>query len=522
MRPYYGNAFRFERVLSTFFYTSNLEKLLQARLVFSRFGYQLRHFRGRQEPYEEDETLDTQTLLQRAVRQVALEFGVRSLFFVEDTSLRIDALSESMDFPGLSVKRWFAATSFAEVDRQIELRGGNRRCTVKSDIALHMPGLSRPLFFHGETSGTIAPSAPAFKANVQYPWLTPTTFNGWFVPDGALQRLGEMEFEASLSFDFRVKALISLMQRLEELNASINLGPAFYTVRRGNEPLAGQLLLPGSGQRVLIIVGHKCAGKTTLSDHLASRADTTVFEASTVLRDFAAECGVTLQSSESASLFLRQKGMDIIARKIGEYLELNSSSLRVITGFRTIEELLYIRKKFPSARVILVEADEKLRFERHIRRAREGEPKTFVDFQEQDEAQRRFGVMRVSTEIADSIISNDGDFETFTRRVDHLITSLMQGSIPQAEYMSELHRCLSALGILSRVATCEEISDFTAKFGEKVRVYNTNRALKEVPEFAERVEKRGDALLSYKITERGRLLLQLLNLARQFTSSLRK
>lgn len=518
MRPHYGDAFEFERVLSIFFYTSNLDKLLQARLVFSRFGYQLRHFRGRREPYDEDETQDTQTLLHQAVRQVASEFGVRSLFFVEDTSLRIEALSDDADFPGLAVKRWFAATSFAEVDRQIELRGGDRRCTVKSNIALHIPGLSRPLFFYGETSGTIALSPPEFTASLQYPWLTPTTFNGWFIPDGARQRLGEMEFEASLSYDFRARALIALIQRLEELNASINLGSAFYTVRRGSQAQAGQLWLPGSGPWVVIIVGHKCAGKTTLSDHLASRGDTTVFEASTVLRDLAAECGVSLQSSESAAAFLQQKGMDAVARKIGDYLERDTSRLRVVTGFRTIEELLHIRKRFALTHVILVEADETVRFERHIRRAREGEPKTFVDFQGQDEAQRRFGVMRVSSEIADTVIMNDGQFESFTRRVDQVVGTLGQRLISQSENMSELHRCLSALEALSRVATCEEIAEATTQFGEKVRVYNTNRALKEVPEFADRIEKRGEALLSYRISTRGRLLLQLLNATRQFPS----
>ena len=45
-RPHYGNAFEYDRILNVFFYTSNTDKLLQARLLFMRHGYELKHFRG--------------------------------------------------------------------------------------------------------------------------------------------------------------------------------------------------------------------------------------------------------------------------------------------------------------------------------------------------------------------------------------------------------------------------------------------------------------------------------------------
>ena len=195
MRPQYGNSLGFERILNVYFYTSNPDKLFQARLMFVRHGYLLRHFKGYREPYDEDYSLPTEQMLTRAIEQVNAEFGVKSIFFVEDTSLRLEALSDSTDFPGLKVKEWFASSSFDEVDRLIQARGGDRRAVVKSDIALYVPGLSHIMFFHGETAGTVAPTPPAFSGSVQYPWLTPSTFNGWFIPDGATRRLGEMEFE---------------------------------------------------------------------------------------------------------------------------------------------------------------------------------------------------------------------------------------------------------------------------------------------------------------------------------------
>lgn len=78
---------------------------------------------------------------------------------------------------------------------------------------------------------------------------------------------------------------------------------------------------------------------------------------------------------------------------------------------------------------------------------------------------------------------------------------------------SELHRCLSALALLDQPTSCEQLSDETARFGSRVRVYNTNRALKAIPEFAVRIESSHE-LLQYEITPRGKLLLRLLDVAK--------
>ncbi|MFL6856364.1 MAG: non-canonical purine NTP pyrophosphatase, partial [Allosphingosinicella sp.] len=171
MRPDYGDAFRFDRILYPYFYTSNPDKLIQARLILSRFGFRVRHYRSEREPYDEDYSSGTETLLKNALRQVSEEFAVRSAFFVEDTSLRIDALSEVDDYPGMAVKEWFPRTTLESLNNQILVRNGSRFATVKSDIALRIPGLSRPIFFHGETRGTVALTEPDFEGSVQYPWL---------------------------------------------------------------------------------------------------------------------------------------------------------------------------------------------------------------------------------------------------------------------------------------------------------------------------------------------------------------
>jgi len=516
MRPHYGNSLGFERVLNVYFYTSNLDKLLQARLIFVRSGYLLRHFTINREPYDEDYSLSTEDMLTRAIQQVNAEFGVKSIFFVEDTSLRLEALSDSSDFPGLKVKEWFASHTFAEVDQLIQDRGGDRRATVKSDIALYVPTLSHVIFFHGETNGTMAPSPPAFSGSAQYPWLTPTTFKGWFIPENTTKRLGEMEFEESLAFDFRAKSLMKLIACVEEMNVALNLGSSLYTVRRpeilrSHEQLAFRELLPPeeSEPQILLVIGQKCAGKTTLSDYLAGRDGVMVYEASSVLRQLASEATESVDTADDAFSFLREHGLDCVAEAIAKYVDRAKANLNVITGLRTVEEVFLLVQRFSQARIVLIDSDTRTRFERHLRRARDAEIQSFRDFQKQDEKQAAFGALRVANEIATDTIRNDGTLEQYRSRIDRLIAALPKSSRVR-EHKSELHRTLLALDAVE-TGTCEQISSKSIDLGIEVRKYNTNRALKSAPEFAERVKRSGH-LLSYKLTARGQRLLDLLSL----------
>jgi inosine/xanthosine triphosphate pyrophosphatase family protein/dephospho-CoA kinase len=514
MRPQYGDVFRFDRLLRVFFYTSNADKLIQARLIFVRHGYQLNHYRSQNEPYDEDYSLGTEGLLTKALRQVSQDFERRSVFFVEDTSLRIEELSDAIDYPGVRAKEWFAESDFEDVDRQLVMRGNDRRATVKSDIALWLPTLSRPIFFHGETSGLVATEPPSFEASAQYPWLTPETFNGWFIPDGATKRLGEMEFEDSLSYDFRAKSLGLLIERLEELNASLNLTNRHYTVRRAAESTAGpgsQLsLLPRDRTEVLIVIGHKCAGKSTLSDFLAGqKAGVFALEGSNILRKIAFENDVEIKNSQDVFDFINIHGWDVVAKRVSEYIAREGAELNVITGMRTVEELLWLRSTYPDARIVLIEADARTRFERHIKRARPEDVSTFQDFLGMDKEQMNFGAVRVGHEVADITIRNDADLLTFFKKIEEITSYAV---LPERQSSpSELHRSLRALRRIGRSATCDEIALGTREEGTAVRKYNTNRALKAVPEFAQRVEKRGE-LLRYRPTDRTLPLLSLLDL----------
>ena len=396
----------------------------------------------------------------------------------------------------------------------MRLRGNNRRAVVRSDIALRLPTLTRPIFFHAETVGSVPDEPPTFPPSVSYPWLTPNTFNGWFIPEGSTKRLGEMEFEESLRFDFRAKSLGLLLERIEELTAGLNFGARHHVRRRSeSEPNSTKqmLLFPTNRERVILVIGAKCAGKSTFSDFAVSNySDVFSIEASRLLRRLAEAHGALIASSRDALSYLRDAGLDIVARDATSVIIREDTFLYIVTGLRAVEEVLFMCKAFRQATIILVEADQRTRFERHIKRARGADARSFQEFKAIDEEEARFGVLRVANEIADIIVRNDDDIPSFQRRIAEAIGT-SEVRIETRGEETEMHRSIRALSKIGRAATCDEIARTTEQLGVRVRKYNTNRALKSIPEFATRVTKSGQ-LLKYRLTQQGAALLELMEL----------
>jgi inosine/xanthosine triphosphate pyrophosphatase family protein/dephospho-CoA kinase len=524
----FRQLFAAPKQLEVRFHTSSTDKYLQARLIFHQSGMRLLHFKESQEPYHEDYHLEQKELFHRAINEIKHRLGVNSLFFVEDTSLQIDALSTGDHIvPGLEVKEWFARTSFEQLDGELRQKGNNREATVYSDIAVHLPGLGRPVFIDGETHGTVADSPPDFEPSLQHPWLTPQTFNGWFIPDGAEKRLGAMSFEESLRYDFRVKSLNSLIDRLEEYAAILNLSGG-YTVRRPKVE-SGPLLFKDLNHGPLyMVVGRLCAGKTTLGEYASAKHSWLFIEASDIMRMLAQNSGISGSSSyQKARELLTLQGPDIIARQIVAMFGSQLDEATIITGYRTIEEIKYTKTKLPGCKIVFIEASERTRFERHLARGRLEDIKTLSDFRVHDQQQWNFGLLGVAKDLADIVVENEGSLKEFYEQID----ALLAGTYEKVSAMSEttsrakrlrgtrLFRCLKSLDRFSEPATSAEISDATIEetatveaetLTTKISPRHVNWILSKFPELARRVEVKGD-VIRYRIMPAGKALVEMVS-----------
>lgn len=505
-----------ERQLQPFFYTSSVAKYLHARVVFSRSGLILHEFKSRREPYSEDYSAGKEVLLARAIAEILSSVGSGSVFFVEDTSLRIEALSKGdEDYPGLRVKEWFPQAKFGEIDTVLRAKQ-NRHAVIKSDIGLHLPGLDRPVYFHGETVGFIAETLPRFEENPQFPWLTPNSFNGWFVPEGATRVLGQMALEESWQHDFRTKALEQLISRLEEYTAILNAPTSALLKRETAAPVNQLSLLPGpEEQKLFVVVGHTCAGKTTFGEY-AQSIGLTFVEASSVLRMIAQSKGLAeADPFQLARATLDELGSDVVARKIVQLYPRVDRGL-VISGFRTIEELELIKKHIGNAQVVLIEASERTRYQRHLERGRYESVKSFEAFRAHDLQQWSLGLLRVAEDFADIKIVNEGTKEEYFGRIDAILHGKDLSGVSgistrvQPRHIADenqLFRCLVALSDAGRPLSCDEIQEMTQLSGNAVRHNNANKVLKRVPELARRLELERTRV-RYEITNAGRAYLR--------------
>jgi inosine/xanthosine triphosphate pyrophosphatase family protein/dephospho-CoA kinase len=506
-----------DRRLDVYFYTSNLPKYYQAVTVLSQFGLTVRHFKSRQEPYSEDYSLGKQALLRKAVSEIVASVGRSSLFFVEDTSVRVEALSNDIDVPGLSVKEWFASTTFEQLDDELFKLGNDRRAVVKSDIALHVPGLIEPIYFRGETRGLVAPRAYLGPERPQYPWLSPNTFNGWFIPDGCNKTLAEMSLDESWSVDFRIASLVQMVDRLTEYAAVLNLPAQAYS-RRRKSTFREQLSLTPVYRPTFVVVGRICAGKTTFGERAVQAHGMIHVEASRVVQTLKDEAGVPKQDPfHLAAAVLDRLGSDAVALKIVQLYEAEIPSGLVITGFRTLEEIEAIRREVPHAQLILVEASDRVRFHRHLARGRVKGLNTFDAFIGHDQQQASFGLLNVAQDFADIRIVNEGSIQEYWEQIDSVISGDSRPSVggvsynvrPRYEpYDSQLARCLRALSLAGRPLDCNEIEQSVRQEGKEIRSNNANQILKALPELAKRLELRGRKV-RYEITKAGETYLRL-------------
>lgn len=491
-----------------YFYTSNIQKYLQARLVFARHGLTVDYFKSKTDPYDEDYGGTTADLLTRAISQVTDQIGRGRLVFVEDTSLRVEALSApDVDVPGMQVKHWFKNTTFDELDSAIAEAGGNRAAVVKSDIALKVPGLDRPLLFHGETAGHVVRQPPDFDPDPQHPWLTPYTFNGWFVPDGCDVPLGALSLAESLPHDFRVRAFEQLMDRLEEYTAALNLPPSAYRRKRTRAPLVADAPslfdATETNPPALLAVGRTCAGKTTCAEYAHESHGLLYVEASKVVRSLDVEALPT-DDPEGFAFAMRalgQLGHDVVPREIVRRHGADLDGPFVISGLRGIEEIRYMLEAVPRARIVLIQASERTRFERHVRRARPGAETTLGEFQARDSRQDAFGLLPVVDDLADVRVINEESMDAYQRQIDAVVAD--RAGVPGVDLAThprhgpkqhQLYRCLAILNKSDGPLRCDEIeSRSTGQSGIPIRHNNANKVLKAVPALAQRIAPPTDA-----------------------------
>ena len=420
-------------MLDITFLTSNLTKLAHARYIADNEQIRVIGFRQRtyHANYYEPRISSRAELLRRSYDSALLQCQKASIpvhqqfFILEDTSVRIHALSTTkLDIPGIDVKYWMERTSFSQLDGMLKRAGNDRRAQVRSDVLLHIPKTKRPALridgdyclFTGTQDGNIVDEEIEFETNAVFPWLDNQTFNKWFQPLGFAQPFGSLDVASADRVDFRRKAFEKMF--------------AFLSRHNLLEEQPHQMSFSLDTEQHFILCGHTCAGKTTASQHLAEHYGHLHIEASDFMylnyyRRHGFRPNVSI--SNFAEQALRQVP-HIVAEKIAEYILEETPAAVVISGFRSSEEIesLLARLNFTGMqfRLIFIEADQSIRFQRIQIRNRVGDKISSDEFQARDRQQTQMGLAGVYDLEGVTTWENNDTLDVYLRLVESHVTMM--------------------------------------------------------------------------------------------------
>ncbi|MBI2546929.1 MAG: AAA family ATPase [Candidatus Aenigmarchaeota archaeon] len=128
---------------------------------------------------------------------------------------------------------------------------------------------------------------------------------------------------------------------------------------------------------------------------------------------------------------LRQKyGTHVLAKIAVDFMK-PTDKIKVIDGIRNPGEIEFLKNMFgENFELIAVDAPQKVRFERVVKRSRLSDPKTWeefvaVDERDQGKDQPPYGQqVGKCIEMADVVLQNDGTMEDFQKKVEEIINTL--------------------------------------------------------------------------------------------------
>lgn len=428
-------------MLEIVFFTSNPVKLAHARYLCRDYDVLITGFREKTfgANYIEPRIYDREQLIEQSYQDALKRWqkAVSSedrLFFIEDTSVAIDALSTERETPGLDVKYWMAETDFASLDAQLKALGNNRRAAVRSDVVLHLPpelrGTVRSqdknyICFTSRVAGFIVEKEQVFDTNPMYPWLDNKTFNKWFIPDACSQPISMLPITEADQHDFRALAFRNMLVFLEQQKI----------INRRSEPSMQKNL--EVGEPLFVISGPSCAGKTTLAEYLAEHYGYYHIEASDFMYlSYYQRHGV--DSSVNIGDFAEQALRDqpeIVAEQILRNIQTNKAGPVVVTGFRSPLEVDWFQRYYMGGYpivVVYVTADAALRIERSVIRQRDDEAGNRENFDRRDAQQAAMGLDDMERQFMPDRIENNGSLKSFFNNFE---TRYVQSQ--QRGYMSD-------------------------------------------------------------------------------------
>jgi len=177
--------------------------------------------------------------------------------------------------------------------------------------------------------------------------------------------------------------------------------------------------------KVVCVLGLIGSGKDEVANYLERKYGYKKIVMGDIIREFAKKDGldITRENLQMIQKKYRDKfGVLFFAKEVIKIIEKNEWRKIVIVGSRRPEETKFFKDFFGNNIIlILVEAESKIRFERLLKRNREGDPKTFEEFIQQEKNEMKLFNFDETFKYADYKIDNNGDFNKLHAQIDEIL-----------------------------------------------------------------------------------------------------
>jgi len=178
---------------------------------------------------------------------------------------------------------------------------------------------------------------------------------------------------------------------------------------------------------IIGLMGKIGSGKDTVAEYLVKKYGFVMVGFGDVTREIAKEKGIEPTRENLLEIqkeMVSKYGIDYFPKRIARMIKEKKLDRVVVNGIRRPTDALTLKEEFgEDFKLVLVETDPKIRYERMLKRGRVGDPKQYLDFQKQEEAEiKSFGLDK-TFKMAEKIITNNTSLEDLYKQVDELISS---------------------------------------------------------------------------------------------------
>jgi len=178
---------------------------------------------------------------------------------------------------------------------------------------------------------------------------------------------------------------------------------------------------------ILGFVGPIASGKGTVCQYLKEKRKANIYRFSTILRDILNRIYVeqSRDNLQNLSLDLRKRfGDDILASTIAEDVGNDSSKIIAVDGVRRNPDIRYL-KEMPNFYLVSINADQKTRYERIIKRSENSDDteKTFEKFQQDEKEEAEQQIAEVA-KTAKFKIDNNGSIDKLHEQIEDILKKI--------------------------------------------------------------------------------------------------